>query len=53
MNTLYLIFFLIFLGFYLVLFLVLLFSSNVDNRARTRDEADDDRYEEETVRIKP
>lgn len=52
MDTIYLIFFGVFLGFYLVLFLVLLFSNQVDQRARRPREHADDGYQEELLELK-
>lgn len=52
MNTLYLLFFLVFLGFYLVLFLVLLFSNQVDRRSRAGEKTNEDHYKEEILQFK-
>ena len=49
MNTLYLVFFLLFLGFYLVLFLVLLFSNRLDRRNKRASDRTDGSYKEEAL----
>ncbi|MBN2433378.1 MAG: hypothetical protein JXQ27_18040 [Acidobacteria bacterium] len=54
MNTTYLLFFAVFLGFYAVLLLVLLFSSRLERRRRRhrRETPDQDHFEREMVRSK-
>jgi len=52
MNTLYLLLFLVFLGFYLVLFLVLLFSNRLDRQGKRSSAEQDEHYKEEALHFR-
>jgi len=52
MNTVYLLFFAVFLGFYAVLLLVLLFANRFDQKNRVLNELEEDHYKDELFHFK-